>query len=75
MVYADDVNILGGSCIVKTNTEALVVASRENGLEVIADKSKDMVMCRDQNAEPSHNITYNNKSSEKVEESNILEQP
>jgi len=52
----------------KKNIEALVVASRETGLEVIADKTKDMVMSRDQNTEPSHNITYNNKSCEKMEE-------
>jgi len=35
LVYADDVNILGGSVhTVKKNTEALVFASKENGLEV-----------------------------------------
>jgi len=35
LVYADDVNILGGSmCTIKKNTEALVVASKETGLEV-----------------------------------------
>jgi hypothetical protein len=33
-VYADDVNILGGSiCIVKENAEALILASKENGGE------------------------------------------
>jgi len=41
LVYADDVNILGGSVdTVKENTEALVVASKEIGLEVNADKTK-----------------------------------
>ena len=39
LIYADDVNILGGSVpTVKENTEALVVASKEIGLEVNADK-------------------------------------
>ena len=34
LVYADAVNILGGSVhIIKKNTEALVVASKENGIE------------------------------------------
>ena len=76
VVYADDVNILGGSVrSIKKNTEALVVASKETGLEVIANKTKYMVMSRDQNAGPSRNITYDNISSEKVEESNILEKP
>jgi len=51
LVYADDVNILGGSIhSLKENAEALVVAARENGLEVSADKTKYMVMSRDQNA-------------------------
>jgi hypothetical protein len=49
--YADDVNILGGSVrSIKKNTEALIIASKETGLEVIADKTKYMVMFRDQNA-------------------------
>jgi hypothetical protein len=34
---------------VKGNTEALIVASKEIGLEVNADKTKYMVMSRDQN--------------------------
>jgi len=51
MVYADDVNILGGSVhTIKRNTEALVLASKENGLEAHADRTKYMVMSRDQNA-------------------------
>ena len=44
-VYADDVNILGGSIhAIKKNTEASVVASKQIGLEVNADKNKCMVM-------------------------------
>jgi hypothetical protein len=34
---------------VKKNAEALVVATKETGLEVNADKTKYMVMSRDQN--------------------------
>jgi len=49
LVYADDVNILGGSVhAIKKNTETLVVASKEIGLDVIADKTKYMVISRDQ---------------------------
>jgi len=45
LAYGDDVNILGGSIhTVKENAEALVSAAREFGLEVIADKTKYMVM-------------------------------
>jgi hypothetical protein len=41
MVYADDVNILGGSLhTMKENAETLIVANKEIGLEVNADKTK-----------------------------------
>jgi hypothetical protein len=39
MAHADDVNILGGSVYTaKENAKALVVAAKEIGLEVNADK-------------------------------------
>ena len=51
LVYADDVKILGGSvCTIKENTEALVVASKENGLEVNADNTQYMVMSQEEKA-------------------------
>ena len=51
LAYGDDVNILGGSIhTLKENAEALVAVTRETGLEVSADKSKYVVMSRDQNA-------------------------
>ena len=38
LVYADNVNILGGSlCTIKKNTKAVVVASKETGLAVNGD--------------------------------------
>ena len=44
-VYAEDINILGGSVhTIKKNADALVVASKQTGLEVNADKTKYMVM-------------------------------
>jgi hypothetical protein len=46
---------LGGSIhTVKENAEALVVVTKENGLEVKADKTKYMVMSRDQKAGRSY---------------------
>jgi hypothetical protein len=40
LAYANDVNILGGSVhTVKENTEALVVATKETGLEANADNT------------------------------------
>jgi len=69
LVYADDVNILGGSVhTTKENAEALVVASKESGLEVNADITKCMVMPQDQNARQSHNMKIDNRSFEMVEE-------
>jgi hypothetical protein len=45
LVYADDDNSQGGSIhIIKKNTEALVIASKEIGLEVNAEKIECVVM-------------------------------
>ena len=45
LVYADDVNIFGGSVhTINKNAEALVFTSKETGLEVNADKTKYMVI-------------------------------
>jgi hypothetical protein len=49
LVYADDVNILGGSiCSIKKNAEDLVVARKEICLAANAEKTKYMVTSRDQ---------------------------
>jgi DNA/RNA endonuclease G (NUC1) len=69
LFYADDVYTMGESfCIVKKNVEALVAVSKEIGLEVNADKTKYMVMSRDQNAGRSQNIKSGNSSCERVED-------
>ena len=74
LAYANDVNILGGSIhTVKQNAEALLVATKEIGLEVNADKTKYMVMSRDRNAGRGHSVKIDNTSIERVEESNIWE--
>jgi len=68
LAYADDVNTLGGSIhILKENAEALVAASRENGLEVSADKTKYMVISRDQNAGRIRSVRTDNCTFEMVE--------
>jgi hypothetical protein len=73
LVYADDVNILGGSIhSIKQNTEELVMASKEIGLEANAEKTKYMVMSQNQNAGHNHNIKIDNKSFERVEEFKYL---
>jgi len=68
LAYADDVNILGGSIpTLKENAEALVAATREIGLEVSADKTKYMVMPRDQNAGRIRSVRMDNSTFERVE--------
>jgi len=70
LAYADDVNILGGSIhTLKGNVEALVAATREIGLEVSADKTKYMVMSRDQNAGRIHSVRFDNSTFESVDAS------
>ena len=71
--YADDVNILEGSAhTVKENAEALLVATKEIGLEVNVDKFKYMVRSRDRNAGRGHSVKNDNSSTERVEEIKYL---
>jgi hypothetical protein len=73
LAYADDVNILDGSIHgIKKNAEDLVIASKETGLEVNAEKTEYMFMSRNQNAGHNHNIKVDNKSFERVEEFKYL---
>jgi hypothetical protein len=73
LVYADYANVRGGSVhTIKENAEALVVASKENGLDVNADKTKHMVMYRDQHAGRSYSMKNENNSFERVEEFKYL---
>jgi hypothetical protein len=73
LAYADDVNILGGSVhTVKENAEALLVATKEIGLEVNVDKTKYMVMSQDRNAGRGHSVKFDNRSIERLEEFKYL---
>jgi len=73
LVYADDVNIMGGSVhTVKENAEALIVTSKEIGLEINVDKTKYMVMSRNQNAGQNHSMKFDNSPFERVEEFKYL---
>ena len=58
--------------ILKENAEALVVAAKEIGLEVSGDKTKYMVMSRDQNAGRIHSVGTDNNTFERVEEFKYL---
>jgi len=73
LTYANGVNMLGGSIhTLKENAEALVAATREIGLEISADKTKYMVMTRDQNAGRNHSVRINNSTFETMEEFKYL---
>jgi hypothetical protein len=66
--------VLGGSVhTVKENAEALVIATKEIGLEVNADKTKYMVVSRDWIAGRGHGVKIDNRSTEWVEEFKYLE--
>jgi len=68
LAYANDVNILGGSThTLKGNAEALVAATRVIGLEVSTDKTRYMVMSRDQHAGRIHSVRIDNSTFERVE--------
>ena len=74
LVYAaDDDNILGGSVhVIKKNTKASVVSSKETELQVNADNTKYMVMSRDKKAGRSHHVKIENSSFERMEEFEYL---
>jgi hypothetical protein len=59
LAYADDVNLLGDNIdTIKKNTESLIDASKEVGLEIKVDKTKYryMLLSRHQNAGQNRNI-------------------
>ena len=71
LVYAED-NKLGWRVHTVKNTEALVVAGEQIGVEVNANKTKCMVTSRDQDAGRSHSIKTDNSSLEREEEFRYL---
>jgi len=72
LAYADDVNILAGRIHTLKENAALVAAIMEIGLEVSADKTKYMVMSRDQNAGRIRSVRIDNITFERVEEFKYL---
>jgi len=64
LVYVNDDNILGGSInTIEKIIEVLVVASKENGIEV---KTDYMVLSKNQHVGQNHNIKAGNTSFERV---------
>ncbi|KAJ4431826.1 hypothetical protein ANN_20431 [Periplaneta americana] len=68
LIYADDVNMLGENPqTIRENTEILLEASKATGLEVNPEKTKYMIMSRDQNIVRNGNIKIGDLSFEEVE--------
>jgi hypothetical protein len=67
LAYDDDVSIVGENTdTIKKNTEALLDASKEVGLEVNPEKTKYMLMSCSQNIGQNHSIKIANRSFEDV---------
>ncbi|KAJ4433494.1 hypothetical protein ANN_15798 [Periplaneta americana] len=73
LVYADDVNMLGENPqMIGENTGILLEASKEIGLEVNPERTKYMIMSRDENIVRNGNIKIGNLYFEEVEKFKYL---
>jgi hypothetical protein len=70
LVSADDGNLLGDT--IERNTQTLIVASKEVGLEINTKKTKYMLLSRHQNAGQNHDIWIANRCFENVTEFRYL---
>jgi hypothetical protein len=61
LAYADDVNLLGGNIDIINKKNTLIDASKEVGLEVNVEKTKYMLVSRDQNAGQNREIKIGNR--------------
>jgi hypothetical protein len=67
VAYADDVNLLGDNIdTIKKNTETLINAVKEVGLEINVEKTKYMLQFHHQNAGQNRDIKIANRSFENV---------
>jgi hypothetical protein len=74
LAYADDVNLLGDEIdTINRNTETLIDASKEIGLEVNVEETKHMLLFRAKNAGQNRDIKLGNRSFENVSQFKYLE--
>jgi hypothetical protein len=73
LAFADDVNLLGDNIdTINKNTETLIDASKEVGLEVNVEKTKYILVSRDQNVDQNQDINTANRSFENVSQFKYL---
>jgi hypothetical protein len=73
LAYADDVNLLGDNIgTINKNTETLIDASKEVGVQVNIEKTKYMLMSHDQNAGQNQDTQIGNRSFENVSQFKYL---
>jgi hypothetical protein len=73
LAYADDANLLGDSIdTIKKNTETLIDASKEVGLEINVEETKYMLLSRQQNVGQNRDMKIANRSFENVSQFKYL---
>jgi hypothetical protein len=73
LTYADDVNLLGDNIdTIKKNTETLIDASKEVGLEINVEKTKYVLLSRQQNVGQNRDMKIANRSFENVSQFKYL---
>jgi hypothetical protein len=62
LAYADDINLLGDKTdTIRKNTETLIDATMERGLEINVEKTKYLLLSCHQNVGQNRNIKITNK--------------
>jgi hypothetical protein len=73
LAYTDDVNLLGDNIdTIKKNTDSLIDASKEFGLEINVEKTTYMLLSRHQNISQNWDLKIANRSFENVSQFKFL---
>jgi hypothetical protein len=66
LLCADDISLSDSINTEKENAKSFLIASRDAGVEINAEKTKHMIKCRYQNSGQNQNIRIANESFENV---------
>jgi hypothetical protein len=73
LAYADDMTLLGDNLeTIKKNTETLIDASKDVGLEINVEKTKYMLLSHQQNVGQNRDMKIENRSFENVSQFKYL---